>query len=131
MSVEFVLWVPVLTYLCTGMFVLNIYLAISSEVQQVANELVRSTISQLGTPKTDAQLCAELQSFTLPRVVQSMSLVQASRFQPFGATSCQRDGENFLTVTVTYDLTDSAISRLARMIGFTVTSLERRSVVQL
>ena len=39
MTVEFVIWVPVLTYIGIGMFVLNFYLATVSEVQQVANEL--------------------------------------------------------------------------------------------
>lgn len=130
-SIEFVLWVPMLTYIGAAMFVLSYYMATASEVQQVANELVRATISRIGVDQSNTQICGDLEEKVLPRVMQTMSLLRANRLQPFAATGCQRDSQDFLYLTITYDLTGTGLHNLSKMLGFTLTSITRRSVVQL
>ena len=130
-TIEFLIWTPMLMYVGICMFVLSYYLATASEVQQVAHELARSSLTLANVSAVEGDLCTAMNSEVLPSVVSRMAIVHLTSFVPVQACPTFPDANGFVTVSVTYDLSQSAIHSLGKMIGFDLNSMTRVSTVQM
>jgi hypothetical protein len=129
-TIEFVIWTPLVLYVGVAMFVLSYYLATASEVQQVAHEMARSSLGLVHVDEVEGDLCAAMEQVVLPRVVSRMAIVNIARFGRVENCPAVPDANGFLTVGVSYDLDDSTLHSLGRMIGFDFGPVVRVSTVQ-
>ena len=130
-TVEFVIWFPVIMMIGVVMFVLSFYIATGSEVQQVAHEMARSSFRLVNGAALEGDLCQEMETEVLPDVVARMALLDADRFVSQGPCPAQPDGNNYVTVSVTYSLNGTVLQSLAGMIGFQFDTISRTSTIQL
>ena len=130
-TVEFVLWLPLIILLGITMFVISYYVATISEVQQVAHDAARSSFRYVNGGALHGDLCEQIYSEVMPGVVSRMAIVDFSSFTPMASCPSQPDASNYVTVSVTYDLSGSVLQSLGRMIGLDLGTITRSSMVQL
>lgn len=130
-TVEFVIWAPLLIYIGVAMFTLSFYVATSSEVQQVAHEVARSSFLLVNGGQLSGDLCDALTLQVLPRVTEGMALVDLARFSPIATCPAMPDANHFVTVQLTYDIEGTTLDSLGRMIGMDFGTITRFSLVQL
>jgi hypothetical protein len=128
-TAEFLIWAPLVFYVGVAMFVLSYYLATASEVQEVAHELARSSFGLVNVDLVEGDLC-EAMNDELPDVVSRMAIVNVGSFSPVEACPAMPDADGYITVSVEYDLTGTALHSLGRIIGFDFAPVVRSSTVQ-
>ncbi|WP_068306560.1 TadE/TadG family type IV pilus assembly protein [Pararhodobacter sp. CCB-MM2] len=123
-TVEFVVLLPFL--ICTlGLIVsASLYLAMASDVQQLAHELARSAIQV----SDDDDWCDEIRTTMVEPLANNLPLLNPARVSE---VSCSRNSDTrLLQVTVNYDTSPSLGAILGSTIGLRINSFQRSSFVQ-
>lgn len=122
-SVEFAVVMSGLIMVASAIAAFCLYLATSSEVQQLAADLSRQSLTYVDRGYEEAEICENLQTLYLPSLSEGLPLIQTDRVL---AVTCQMEsGGGTLRVYVSYDLAGTMAQRFGRLIQLDIPQMQR------
>lgn len=123
-TVEFVVLLPFMIGLLGIIASASLYLALASDVQQLAHELARSAL-----PVADQDdWCAQIETRMVPPLASNLPMLDPSRVSE---VTCGVDpGTHLLQVHVSYDTRGTLGAILGSVIGLRIENFQRSSFVQ-
>lgn len=123
-TVEFVILFPLLMALVLLIGSASLHLALSGDVQQLAHELARASLSFAG----ETDWCQRLRTEWLHPVSENLPMLAETRV--VGLTCALEPGQNMARITVVYDADGTLAHIFGRMIGLTTDGYVRHAFVQ-
>ncbi|WP_108483962.1 TadE/TadG family type IV pilus assembly protein [Oceaniglobus ichthyenteri] len=120
-SVEFAILFPGILLVCLSMAAIAMYFATLSDVQHLASDMTRLSLTYVDRAFPIDQICLSLQSDVLPKLVEGLPFVTAERVSDVICHS--QDAGRSIMVAITYDLSETLAHRLGTLIGFSVTEM--------
>ncbi len=114
-TVEFVIIFPLLMMVIFLIVFVSLLLSTTSDVQQVASDLARKSLSQVGADDVP-DICVPLRQNVLPSLIEDALLLQADKLT-LEPCPDQPDAGGFVTVTVTYNFAGSFVQSLGQSLG--------------
>lgn len=128
-SVEFVLVLPVMMAIFGLIGVTSHLYAVSSDIQQTSFELARRSVALAGTEPDPGSACRKLTERYSAQDIERIGVyLSAPKVRKISCTPVER---NFLAVEVSYDVSSNPLAGLGRLVGLSVDTLSRRTVVGL
>ncbi|WP_226780748.1 TadE/TadG family type IV pilus assembly protein [Oceaniglobus trochenteri] len=120
-SVEFVILLPGIFLVCLTIAAICLYFATLSDVQQLASDMTRLSLTYVDRAIPTNELCLALQSDLMPKLAEGLPFVTPERVN---SVICH-SGESGRTISVMvqYDLAETLAHRLGGLIGFTIPNL--------
>ncbi|WP_127107623.1 TadE/TadG family type IV pilus assembly protein [Pararhodobacter zhoushanensis] len=123
-TVEFVVLLPFLVGMLGLIGSASLYFAVSSDVQQLAHELARASLSVVD----DGNWCDDLRTTRATALAENLPTLNPERVS---AVDCARDqASGLLRVTVLYDTRGTLGEILGSAIGLQFDSFQRSSFIQ-
>ncbi|MBN8291497.1 pilus assembly protein [Rhodobacter sp. NTK016B] len=123
-TVEFVVLLPFLIGVLGLVVTSSLYLALASDVQQLAHELARASLSV----EHDDDWCEEIEARMVAPLAANLPLLEPDRVN---GIACDNDPDTrMLRVSVVYDTRGTLGAILGSMIGLQFQSFQRASFVQ-
>lgn len=129
-TTEFVIIFPLVILLIFFVIFVSLLISTASDVQQIAHELSRASLSYLTGSSPPADVCEVLRSDVLPRLIEASVLV-ASDSLTLPSCAGQPDASGFVTITVTYDFVGSYVEWLGANFNLDVGLISRVSTIRL
>lgn len=131
-SVEFVVIFPLLLALLLAIVFISLLISTASDVQQVAHELARQSVSRLSRSTPPADVCKAMAA-DKPMIDQLLrqSVLLKSKDLKILPCPTSPDAQGFVTVTVTYNFAGSFVQALGRNFGVDLGILTRVSTTKL
>ncbi|MCB5408739.1 TadE/TadG family type IV pilus assembly protein [Pseudogemmobacter faecipullorum] len=131
-TVEFVIIFPLLLALLVLIVFVSMLISTASDVQQVAHELARQSVSRLSRSAPPADVCKAMASdqAMIDQLLRQSVLLKSKdlKIQPCPTSP---DAQGFVTVTVTYNFAGSFVQALGRNFGVDLGILTRVSTTKL
>lgn len=126
-TVEFVLLLPFMIGFLGLIAASSLYLALSSDVQQLAHELARASLPRAESTQTEAD-CDSLRDRWVPPLASNLPMLDAARVL---AVNCRQDTDaDILQVTVDYDTRGTLAAILGGLVGMEFDSFRRSSFIR-
>ena len=123
-TVEFVVLLPFLIGMLGLIASASLYFAVASDVQQLAHELARASLSVA----EEDDWCDDIRATRATALAQNLPTLDPARVSE---VSCARDGTSgLLSVTVLYDTRGTLGAILGSAIGLQFDSFQRSSFIQ-
>jgi len=122
-ALEFAIVAPIMLLVMIGIMVFGLYLTLCHEVQELASSGARASVAGL----TQSERNTLAQSFINNFVSLSGLLVPADLAITTATTGTPATSYQ---VSVTYNLKDTPIPALGKLVNFTSTSIQRTAIVQ-
>lgn len=122
-ALEFAIVAPVMLLMMLGLFMFGIYLIFIHEVQEIASSAARSSVAGLN----EAERNTLAEQYVSTAVANSM-LLNPADLTVQTATSGNPPVD--YSVTITYDLKDTAVPMLAQFISVPVSNITRTSTIE-
>ena len=131
-TVEFVIIFPLLLALLVLIVFVSMLISTASDVQQVAHELARQSVSRLSRSTPPADVCKAMAA-DKPMIDQLLrqSVLLKSKDLKILPCPTSPDAQGFVTVTVTYNFAGSFVQALGRNFGVDLGILTRVSTTKL
>lgn len=123
-TVEFVVMLPFMIAILGLIATASLYLALASDVQQLAHELARSALPVA----SESDWCERVETQMAPVFAANMPMLDAARVS--GVTCALDPSTNILQVAVNYDTRGTLGNILGSVIGLEFDSFQRSSFIQ-
>lgn len=122
-TVEFVVVVSGLILVACTIGALCLYLATNSDVQQIAADLSRRSLTYVDRGFDESEVCAQLRSHHLQSLAEGLPMIDPDRVTE---VRCAYDESGHkLKVLVSYDLAGTLAQRFGLLIGMDIDELNR------
>lgn len=128
-SVEFVIVLPVLLAIFVFIGTASHLYAVSSDIQQTSFELARRSIAMADTEGSPTAACAKLlRDYTHADVARIGVFLSEENVK---SLSCVELSRNFVSVEISYDVSNNPVVGLGRLVGIKIDTLSRKTVIGL
>ncbi|WP_189639014.1 TadE/TadG family type IV pilus assembly protein [Paramylibacter ulvae] len=128
-TVEFVVVLPSFLLFILGMIVTSLLIATISDVQQLASDMTRQSLTYVYDTPSEEQLCEKLEQNVQPMIASQLVFLNGENISDI---NCQlaSDGRSS-TVSVTYDLKNMVFMNFLSDLGWSKTTVTRQAVLML
>ena len=130
-TTEFVVIFPIIILMIFFIVSVSIFIATAGEVQQISYELARAAIGLVDGPQSNLDICTQLSADVLPQLLDAAIFVNADKLAPLAACPDQPLANRSISITVSYNLSGTALQDLASSVGLDFGTIVRTAHVQL
>lgn len=128
-TLEFVILFPVFVFFFLFIFATSLYIGTSSDLQQAVQTMARQSVAIVARGDPDVDICAELGASILPQVIAQSPLLLMDNVNFPASCGDQPAADGSVSLTVSYDLTGSALRAVSQTFGANFGTITRSATV--